>query len=320
MKVKLRIMVILTILVMFTAVVYAGSTTKQPSATTPPSKKVAWIASHMQNEFVLDMAKAAESAGKAAGWKVTVFDPNLDLNTQISQIETVVTQGYAAVMFDPISFDGMTGVVEYVTKNYNIPIITIHGSASAQELLTAFVAVDLAKGGELKMEQVVKDLGGKGDIAIMTGTEGQTTAMLITSGYEKVLAKNPGINVVFKGAANWNAADATPLAENWLSSGKHLDAIISNNDGMALGVRAVLKNSGKTGQIKLYGLDATKEGRVAVRSGEFDASIWIDTSAEFVAAFKIINAFYAGEPYEKEVLVLPKLVTKDNIDQLFPND
>jgi inositol transport system substrate-binding protein len=315
-----KILVISLAMIFMVTTAYAGDTAQQPSATEPPSKKVAWIASHMQNEFVLDMAKAAEASGKASGWEVTTFDPNLDLNTQISQIETAVTQGYAAVMFDPISYDGMTGVVENVTKNYNIPIITIHGSASAQDLLTAFVAVDLAKGGELKMERAVKDLGGKGNIAIMTGTEGQTTAMLITSGYEKVLKDYPDINVVFKGAGNWNSADATPLAENWLSSGKPLDAIVCNNDGMALGVRAVLANSGKTGQLKLYGLDATKEGRVAVRSGEFDASIWIDTAAEFVEAFKVIDAFYAGKPYEKEVLVVPKLVTKENIDELFPND
>ena len=236
----------------------------------PPSNKVAWISSHMQNEFVLDMADGAIAAGEASGWEVTVFDPNLDLNTQISQIENAVAQGYAAVMFDPISFDGMTGVIENVTSQYDIPIITIHGSASAQDLLTAFVAVDLGRGGELKMEQVVEDLGGSGDIAVMTGTEGQTTAILITDGYFKVLENYPDINVVFRGAGNWNAADATPLAENWLSSGKDLDAIVCNNDGMALGVRAVLANSGLTGQINLYGLDATNEGRAAIRSGELE--------------------------------------------------
>ncbi len=170
------------------------------------------------------------------------------------------------------------------------------------------------------MEQAIDDLGGKGEIAIMTGTEGQTTAMLITDGYDKILSDHPDINVVFKGAGNWNADDATPLAENWLSSGKKVEAIVCNNDGMALGVRAVLKNSGLSGKIKLYGLDATKEGRAAIRAGEMDASIWIDTYAEFVEAFKIINAFYADNPYEKEVLVTPSLVTKDNIDELFPND
>jgi len=286
----------------------------------PPSKKIAWISSHMQNEFVLDMADGAKAAGEASGWEVTVFDPDLDLNTQISQIENACAQGYAAVMFDPISFDGMTGVIETVTAQYDIPIITIHGSASAQDLLTAFVAVDLKKGGELKMERASADLGGEGNIAIMIGAEGQTTAMLITDGYSKPLADNPGINVIFEGAGNWNADDATPLAENWLSSGKDLDAIVCNNDGMALGVRAVLANSGKTGDIKLYGLDATKEGRVAIRAGEMDASIWINTAAEFVEAFKIIDAFYAGEPFEKEVSVSPELVTIENIDALFPND
>jgi len=285
----------------------------------PPSKKVAWISSHMQNEFVLDMADGATAAGEASGWEVTVFDPDLDLNTQISQIENACAQGYAAVMFDPISFDGMTGVIENVTAQYDIPIITIHGSASAQDLLTAFVAVDLKKGGELKMEQCVKDLDGEGNIAVMIGAEGQTTAMLITDGYEKPLADS-NIEVIFEGAGNWNADDATPLAENWLSSGKDLDAIVCNNDGMALGVRAVLANSGKTGEIKLYGLDATKEGRAAIRAGEMDATIWINTAAEFVEAFKIIDAFYAGEPFEKEVSVSPELVTIDNIDALFPND
>ena len=65
MKGILKILVISITLVLFTSTIYAGNTTKQPSATTPPSKKIAWIASHMQNEFVLDMAKAAESAGKA---------------------------------------------------------------------------------------------------------------------------------------------------------------------------------------------------------------------------------------------------------------
>lgn len=286
----------------------------------PPSKKVAWIASNIANEFTTGMAENAVAVGKEFGWEVTVFNPNTDLSKQISQIENAATQGFAAIIFDPVAYDGMTAVVENVMANYNIPVITLHGSASCQDLLTAYVAVDLAMGGELKMEQVAKDLGGKGDIAIMTGTEGQTSAILVTSGYERVLPKYPDIKVIFQGAGEWNADDATPLAENWLSSGKNLDAIVCNNDGMALGVRAVLQAAGLTGKVKLYGLDATAEARVAVRDGSMDASIWVDSYAEFVEAFKIINAFYAGEPFEKEILVTPVLVTKDNVDELFPND
>lgn len=286
----------------------------------PPSKKVAWVASNIANEFTTGMAANAESVGAEHGWEVTVFNPDSDLSKQISQLENAASQGYAAIIFDPVAYDGMTAVVEEMTTNYDIPVITLHGSCSAQDLLTAFVAINIQEGGRLKMEQVAKDLNGKGDIAIMTGTEGQTTAIFITDGYYEVLPEYPDINVVFTGAGNWNADDATPLAENWLSSGKNLDAIVCNNDGMALGVRAVLQAAGLTGQIKLYGLDATPEGRKAIRDGSMNASIWVDSHAEFVAAFDIIDAFYAGEPFEKEVLIAPTLVTKDNIDELFPND
>jgi len=286
----------------------------------PPSKKVAWVASNIANEFTTGMAANAEAVGAEHGWEVTVFNPNSDLSKQISQLENAASQGFAAIIFDPVAYDGMTAVVEYMTTNYDIPIITLHGSCSAQDLLTAFVAIDIQEGGRLKMEQVAKDLGGKGDIAIMTGTEGQTTAIFITDGYYEVLANYPDINVVFQGAGNWNADDATPLAENWLSSGKNLDAIVCNNDGMALGVRAVLQAAGLTGKIKLYGLDATPEGRKAIRDGSMDATIWVDSHAEFEAAFDIIDAFYAGKPFEKEVMIAPTLVTKANIDELFPDD
>jgi ribose transport system substrate-binding protein/inositol transport system substrate-binding protein len=289
-------------------------------AKTPSSKKVAWVASNIANEFTTGMAENAQTVGGKSGWDVTVFNPDSDLSKQISQIETAANQQFAAIIFDPIAYDGMNAVVEAITSQYEIPIITLHGSASCQELLTAYVAVDLAKGGELKMEQVVRDLGGKGDISSMTGTEGQTSAILITSGYDRVLKNYPDINVVFKGAGNWSADGATPLAENWISSGKHIDAIVCNNDGMALGVRAVLQSNGLTGKIKLYGLDATAEGRASLRDGSMDASVWVDSYAEFEAAFEIINAFYANKPFKKEVMVPPTLVTKTNVDELFPND
>lgn len=286
----------------------------------PPSKKVAWLSSNIANEFTTAMAENAESVGADHGWEVTTFNANSDLSKQISQAENAATQGYAAILVDPVAFDGMNAVFADIAANYDIPLITVHGSISDQDLLTAFVAIDIAQGGVLKMEQVAKDLDGAGDIAIMTGTEGQTTALLITGGYEEVLANYPDINVVFQGAGNWNADDATPLAENWLSSGQHLDAIVCNNDGMALGVRAVLQAAGLTGDIKLYGLDATPEGRNALRDGSLNASIWVDSYAEFVEAFNIIDAFYAGEPFEREILISPTLVTADNVDELFPND
>jgi ABC-type sugar transport system substrate-binding protein len=129
------------------------------------------------------------------------------------------------------------------------------------------------------------------------------------------LAKHPNVKVIFEGAGNWGAVDAAPLAENWVASGRRLDAIVCNNDGMALGVLPVLRTTGNIGKIKVYGLDATPEGLNAVKAGEMAATIFVDAHAEIVAAFDMIDALEKGNKIPSEFVVPAAIVTKANIDK-----
>ena len=138
-------------------------------------------------------------------------------------------------MLDPASFDGLSAAVQ-AAVDAEIPIITVHESVSNQDLAASYVGVDLKLGGQREMEQVVKDLNGKGNIAFMYGALGHPAQIAITEGGKEVLAKNPDVKVVLEGTGNWVAPDALSLSENWISTGKQIDAIVCNNDGMALGV------------------------------------------------------------------------------------
>ena len=255
--------------------------------------KVLMTISNQQNEFIVGMGESFLSVGEELGYDAQLMDANLDPTTQISQIETAISQGAVAIFVEPCSADGLTtGLQE--AKDAGIPVFTIHNGVSSTDLITSAIRVDVKQGGALKMEQVIKDIGGSGDIAIMTGTLGQDTTNQICAGYDEVLAENPDVNVVFEGAGNWGAADAAPLAENWLASGKNIDAIVCNNDGMALGVLPVLKDAGKVGEIKLYGLDATSEGLKAVKAGEMAATIFVDADAEIRAAYDMVGTILDG--------------------------
>ena len=276
-------------------------------------KKVIMTISNQQNEFIVGMGESFKAVGAKRGFDVQLLDANLDPTKQISQIETAISQGAAAILVEPCSFDGLTtGLRE--AKKANIPVLTIHNGVSATDLITSAIRVDVKQGGALKMEQALKDVGPKGKIAIMTGTLGQDTTNQIVGGYEQILAKNPDVEVVFRGAGNWGAVDAAPLAENWLASGKKLDAIVCNNDGMALGVLPVLKTTGNVGKIKLYGLDATPEGLRAVKAGEMTATIFVDAHAEIEAAFDMIEQLQKGQTVAKEFVVPAVLVTRNNVD------
>lgn len=285
-----------------------------PAEESTEKPKVLMTISNQQNEFIVGMGESFLSVGEEYGYDVQLMDANLDPTAQISQIETAISQGAVAILVEPCSVDGLTtGLQE--AYDAGIPIFTIHNGVSATDLVTSAIRVDVKQGGALKMQQAVEDIGGAGDIAIMTGTLGQDTTNQICGGYDEVLAENPDVNVVFEGAGNWGAADAAPLAENWLASGKNIDAIVCNNDGMALGVLPVLKTAGKVGEIKLYGLDATPEGLKAVKAGEMAATIYVDAEAEIRAAFDMIDTLQAGGTVESEYVVPAVLVTAENVDE-----
>ena len=273
------------------------------------SGKVFMTVSNQQNEFMVGMAENFKEVGEAAGYDVQLMDADLDATKQVSQIETAISENAEAILVEPCSVDGLTtGLKE--AHDAGIPVFVIHNNVSATDLITSLIHVDVRQGGELKMEQVIKDCGEDAKIAIMTGTLGQDTTNQICGGYDTVLEKYPNVEVVFEGAGNWGATDAAPLAENWLASGKEIDAIVCNNDGMALGVVPVLKSAGK-----VYGLDATNEGLKAVESGEMAATIYVDSKAEIEKAFEMLEDLKAGKKVDAEYKVPSVLVTKENVKE-----
>lgn len=307
---KKTLVIALVFVIAISAVFAQGS-----QETSSQSKgKVVMTISNQQNEFIVGMGNSFKSVGAEYGYDVQLLDAQVDPTKQLSQIESAITQGAVAIFIEPCSYDGLTAGLK-MAYEAGIPVFTIHNGVSATEYVTSAMFVDVHDGGRLKMEKVVEDIGGKGDIAIMTGTTGQDTTNQICGGYYDVLANYPDINIVFTGAANWSAADAAPLAENWIASGKKIDAIVCNNDGMALGVLPVLKATGNVGKIKLYGLDATSEGLKAVKNGEMTATIYVDAHGEIVQAFKVLEELKAGNKVEKEYIIPAKLVDISNVDQ-----
>ena len=308
---------VLAMLFVFSLCVCGGASAEVPK---PRSNTVYWCAQNMANEFSVGMASFCEKHGKDFGWDVIVLDSRTDISNQINHVETAIAAGAAAIFIDPVSTDGLNEVLLTAIRE-GIPVITIHGYASCQEQLTAYVACDMTRGGELQMEQLTADLGGKGRIAIIRATEGHSVANMITDGYFNILKNFPDMEVVYQGTGDWGADSATPLAETWLTADPNINAIVCNNDGMALGVRPVIESMGLEDKVKLYGLDAISEARAYIRAGGcFVASIMMDTSTEFLRGFEILKKYYDGQEFEKEVILAPVIITAANIDEYYPND
>ena len=286
----------------------------------PKSNTIYDCAGNQANEFSLMATMHCVKLAKEFGWDVITLDAQSDMVRQISNVETAIGAGAAAIILDPVSSDGLSGVL-LTAVNSGIPVICILGYTTNQDQLTAHVTPGYTRAGELKMEQVAADLGGKGRIAIIRSTEGHSVANMITDGYYNVLKNFPDIEVVYFGTGDWSAPSATPLAETWLTADPNLDAIVCNNDGMALGVRPVIESMGLEDKVKLYGLDAVSEARSYVRGGGcFKATVMIDIGTIYRRSFEIIEKFYKGENFDKYVNIDSVVITAENINEYFPND
>lgn len=294
----------------------ANSSNDAKDTSTNEEIKIAYFAPHQNNEYQISLREAAEAAAKKAGVACTVYVADNDAATQVSQIEQAISAGIKGILIDPVSNEGIAAGVS-AAKKAGVPFVTVHESVAQQDDCTAFVGSDLRTGGKLKMEQVMKDFPDGANLAVLYGPLGQTAQLQITDGYKDALEaanKVDDYKYVCEDAANWNAEDALEKVSNWLSAGKKFDAIVCNNDGMAIGaLRAV--EAAKITDIKIYGLDAQQDVLAEIKKDKIRATIYNDFNGEATEGLNALLKAIKGEKVEANVSISPLVITKDNVDE-----
>ena len=145
-------------------------------------KKYALMMSHMTNAFTMEMAGSVEAKAEELGVDVTVFDGEQDVANQISQIESAIIQGYAGIMVEPVSVDGIKPALAAANKA-GIPIITVNQRATDQDLANSYVGANPIEGGEMEMKAAVEAIGGEGNVAFLLGPLGSDAQIGRTQGY-----------------------------------------------------------------------------------------------------------------------------------------
>jgi ABC-type sugar transport system, periplasmic component len=292
----------------------ALATSSSFAASKQGGTKFAFFIAHQGNEFMASLAKDVAAAAQKRGVTCKVYSADNDPAKQASQIDEAVAMQVDGIIIDPVSFDGASSAIK-AAVDAKIPVITLHQQVSNQNICNGYVGVNIKGYGIQLMQQCVKDLGGKGNVAIMNGHMGETAQIDLTAGFKEVIAKNPGIKLVFEGSGNWVKEDAIRLTENWLSTGKHIDAIVCHNDGMGEGVMQVVKTSNLAGKIKIYGTDAQPDALRGIKAGEYTATIRNDSVTLGIKGIDAIIRASQGKKIEKALIVPSIVVNKDNVDQ-----
>lgn len=176
------------------------------------------------------------------------------------------------------------------------------------------VASNDIEAGQLQMRYLAEKLGGKGSVAIIMGDLAQNSTHDRTEGVKQVLKDFPGIKVVEQQSAEWQRNKGMDLTSNWLLAGTRFDAIVANNDEMAIGAAMALQQAGKAkGEIAIVGIDGLPDGLAAVKRGMLVASVFQDPKAQATRALQAAISMIKGEPVETDVWVPFQLITPEQV-------
>ena len=249
----------------------AESSTTEDGGSEGGAYKIALIAQHQTNAFQIAIAEAAEAKAEEMGIDLTILSADQDAATQISQIEQCVSEGFDAILFEPVDPDGLVDAAKSAA-DAGVVVINIVSACTDWENngISAVSYGDNVTAGEVEMQHVADLLDGKGNIAILTGPSGDSGGLQRMEGYENILANYPDmVQVVSPADCQWDTAQAQATVESWLSA-YDLDAIICQNDGMAVGAgNAAGANSG----IIITGVDGTPDGFEAINDGRITGTV-----------------------------------------------
>lgn len=257
-------------------------------------------------------------AGTQKGVDLQFEDAQNDVGKQLNQIQNFIAQKVDAIIVNPVDTDATPKMTKLATAA-GIPLVYVNRMPSDKTLpaKVAFVGSNEVDSGTLEMKEVCKLMGGKGNIVVMMGELSNQAARQRTQDVEDVIAtpECKGIKILDKRTANWQRTQGTDLVTNWISSGQKFDAVVSNNDEMAIGAIQALKAAKMLDKTIVAGVDATQDALAAMKAGELKVTVFQNAAAQGQGAVDTAMKIAKGEKVPSMVWVPFELVTPANLSK-----
>ena len=236
----------------------------------------------------------------------------------LSAAPHAATLGVSMALFDDNFLTAVRASMKERAQQLNVPIQFEDAQNDIGRQLpprVSFVGSGEAQSGTLQMAEVCRLLQGKGEIVILIGELTNQAARQRTQDIYDVIARPQcrGIRVLEKQTANWKRTEAADLMTNWLSAGLRPQAVVANDDEMAIGAIQALKQAKLLSRTIVAGIDATPDGLAAMKAGDLKVTVFQNAPAQGTGAVDTALKLVRGESVASFVWVPFELVTPENL-------
>jgi len=281
---------------------------------------VYWIGKTLNNPWWISVADFAAREAKALGVNLTIAIPQeeVDLERQVSMIEAAVQSGAKALVISAASSDGVAPAIQAARKA-GLKIINFDTRITDKSLIDAFVGGDDEAGAYKAGKYICEQLGGEGEVAVITGLLEQSTGVDRRAGFLRACKEYPKITVVAEQGAEWSSDKAFDVMTNILTAHPNLKGVFACNDQMAVGMVNAAEAAGKAPKdLVLVGYDGILDAVNMILEGRLDALVSLPNLDEGSMGVRLAVALIQNPDYhyDREILYDCTLVTADLIPGL----
>lgn len=284
----------------------------------------------LRDEFLSTLEAGALAAAEEMGINLTTQDAQSDTSKLLQFIETAKNAGQEAIIVNMVDPETAPQVIEAAGDMKVVFVNRPPVDTSVLNENAVYVGSDEMQSGKYQGEWLAEHFKaeGKTDIKyiLLNGTIGNVSTTNRTESCLQALKDN-GINATEATAplaADFDRATAQDMISPLLTTTEY-DCIISNNDAMALGAIEALTAQGiDPTTVPIVGVDATVDGRQAIKDGTLSMSVFQDADGQgrgaLMAAANLVSgaALNEGTDYELDeagyTMWVPfEPVTADNV-------
>lgn len=270
----------------------------------------------MNNPFYEIIDDEIRNVLEARGDVLITRDPALDVEKQIAQVREMIERRVDGIFINPVDWKSIGPAIEEAAEA-GIPIIVVDSDVYDAQMVSCTVVSDNYQAGVQCAEHLLAEQDG-GNILILTHSAAKSGIDRI-QGFKDAIAGHGEFHILAEEDCLGQLELAMPVMEKLLKAYPQADVVMCLNDLAAMGAMAALKENGQTGQIAVYGVDGSPDGKSMIKEGIMEAS-----AAQFPrqigrAAAETIYEILDGKQTEPVVRIETELITRENLDQ-YGND
>lgn len=165
-----------------------------------------------------------------------------DPNTQANDVDDLISQGVDAIVMLPIESAALSPVGQKV-KDAGIPLVIVDRELE-NDAASVVVKGDNEGIGVNAGKYFIEQLDGEGKVVEITGPPSSVTEQR-GAGFKEAMDGAEGIEVVASQSGEFSTEKSLEVMSNILQAQPEIDAVFTQDDGMALGVIQAIKEAGR---------------------------------------------------------------------------